>query len=205
MEVDTRLNHRFESEFFHLNAISSRGKIRNIVGTGFVGEALIMDSGAAIDDSDCSCVMTVLLGSVTRPVSDASADCARSIPQKNGRPSNNVRTNLPMEAQLRFDYAVIFRSAMGRGAKAKISQSGQKRKSSEASCSRVEKSTNFCMLRYGWQEAHLSGKTFAIWCMLRGTLAGNSIGVSKGAPIRKPLFRNSLFRNSVLSLQPSAV
>src|SRR6267378_7915094 len=50
-------------------------------------------------------VITALFGSVTRPVSDASADCAWSMP-RSSKPSITPRTNLRMETPVHFRHVV---------------------------------------------------------------------------------------------------
>src|ERR1700675_2960279 len=49
--------------------------------------------------------MTALFGSVIRPVSDASADCAWSTPRSN-KPSIAPRTNLRMDTPVHFRHVV---------------------------------------------------------------------------------------------------
>src|SRR5712692_6159802 len=75
--------------------------------------------------------ITALFGSVIRPVSDASADCASSVPRSR-TPSITPRTNLRMDTPVRFSQVVRYHpeiSSSAREPKTTISQSGGERKS----------------------------------------------------------------------------
>src|SRR6266481_4229577 len=52
-------------------------------------------------------VITALFGSVIRPVSDASADCAWSMPRRS-TPSISPRTNLRIETPIHFCHVVRY-------------------------------------------------------------------------------------------------